>query len=141
MEEEYARFLKSENALLLMLDFVTLVCVLISLFGVFSLVTLDCEQRRKEIAIRKVNGATTRHIMYKFFMKYMLLLLTATAVAFPVGYLIMKPWVENYVLQTSFDWWIYPAILLSLATLISLCTSWRIWKASNQNPAETIKSE
>lgn len=141
MEEEYAKFLKSENALLLMLDFVTLVCVLISLFGVFSLVTLDCEQRRKEIAIRKVNGATTRHIMYKFFMKYMLLLLTATAVAFPVGYLIMKPWVENYVLQTSFDWWIYPAILLSLATLISLCTSWRIWKASNQNPAETIKSE
>lgn len=83
MEEEYAKFLKSENALLLMLDFVTLVCVLISLFGVFSLVTLDCEQRRKEIAIRKVNGATTRHIMYKFFMKYMLLLLTATAVCIP----------------------------------------------------------
>lgn len=141
MEEEYARFLKSENALLLMLDFVTLVCILISLFGVFSLVTLDCEQRRKEIAIRKVNGATTRHIMRKFFLKYMLLLFIASAIAFPVGYLIMKPWVENYVLQTSIDWWIYPAILLSLAALITLCTSWRIWKASNQNPAETIKSE
>lgn len=141
MEEEYAKFLKSENALLLMLDFVTLVCVLISLFGVFSLVTLDCEQRRKEIAIRKVNGATTRHLMHKFFMKYMLLLFIASCIAFPTGYLIMKPWVENYVLQTSFDWWVYPAILLSMATLITLCTSWRIWKASNQNPAETIKSE
>lgn len=141
MEEEYAKFLKSENALLLMLDFVTLVCILISLFGVFSLVTLDCEQRRKEIAIRKVNGATTRHIMRNFFLKYMLLLFIASAVAFPVGYLIMKPWVQNYVLQTSIDWWIYPAILLSLILLITLCTSWRIWRASNQNPAETIKSE
>lgn len=141
MEEEYAKFLKSENALLLMLDFVTLVCILISLFGIFSLVTLDCEQRRKEIAIRKVNGATTRHIMRNFFLKYMLLLFIASAVAFPVGYLIMKPWIQNYVLQTSIDWWIYPAILLSLILLITLCTSWRIWRASNQNPAETIKSE
>ena len=48
MEEEYEKFLKSENALLMMLDFVTLVCVLISLFGVFSLVTLDCENAGKK---------------------------------------------------------------------------------------------
>lgn len=141
MEEEYQKFLKSENALLMMLDFVTLVCVLISLFGVFSLVTLDCEKRRKEIAIRKVNGAVTPHIMQSFLLKYMLLLLAASAIAFPVGYLIMKPWVEGYVLQTRIDFWIYPAIWLSLALLIITCTGWRIWNAANQNPAEVIKSE
>ena len=129
MEEEYGKFLKSENALLMMLDFVTLVCVLISLFGVFSLVTLDCEKRRKEIAIRKVNGAVTPHIMQSFLLKYMLLLLVASAIAFPTGYLIMKPWVESYVLQTNIDFWIYPAIWLVLAALITLCTGWRIWRA------------
>ncbi|WP_278668551.1 ABC transporter permease [Parabacteroides goldsteinii] len=141
MEEEYGKFLKSENALLMMLDFVTLVCVLISLFGVFSLVTLDCEKRRKEIAIRKVNGAVTPHIMQSFLLKYMLLLLVASAIAFPTGYLIMKPWVESYVLQTRIDFWIYPVIWLVLAALITLCTGWRIWRAANQNPAEVIKSE
>lgn len=141
MEEEYQKFLKSENALLLMLDFVTVVCVLISLFGVFSLVTLDCERRRKEIAIRKVNGAETGHIVKAFLLKYMLFLLIASAVAFPVGYLIMKPWIEGYVLQTSIDFWIYPAIWLSLALLIITCTGWRIWNAANQNPAEVVKSE
>lgn len=141
MEEEYQKFLQSENALLLMLDFVTLVCVLISLFGVFSLVTLDCEQRRKEIAIRKVNGALTKSIMLAFFRRYMLLLAIASAVAFPIGYLIMKSWIENYALQTSIDCWIYPAIWFSLALLIILCTGWQIARAANQNPAETIKSE
>lgn len=141
MEEEYQKFLQSENALLLMLDFVTLVCVLISLFGVFSLVTLDCEQRRKEIAIRKVNGALTKSIMLALFRRYMLLLAIAAAVAFPIGYLIMKPWIENYALQTSIDCWIYPAIWLSLALLIILCTGWQIARAANQNPAKTIKSE
>ena len=49
MEEEYEKFLKSEKALLKMLDFVTIVCILISLFGVFSQVTLDCEQKKNEI--------------------------------------------------------------------------------------------
>lgn len=141
MEEEYNKFLKSENALLIMLDFVTLVCVLISLFGVFSLVTLDCEKRRKEIAIRKVNGAVTFNIMQAFIQKYMSLLIIASAVAFPVGYLIMKPWIESYVLQTRIDFWIYPAIWLILAALIILCTGWRIWRAANQNPAEVVKSE
>lgn len=141
MEEEYQKFLKSENALLLMLDFVTVVCVLISLFGVFSLVTLDCERRRKEIAIRKVNGAETGHIVKAFLLKYMFFLLIASAVAFPVGYLIMKPWIEGYVLQTSIDFWIYPAIWLSLALLIITCTGWRIWNTANQNPAEVVKSE
>lgn len=141
MEEEYQKFLKSENALLMMLDFVTLVCVLISLFGVFSLVTLDCEKRRKEIAIRKVNGAETGHIMKAFLLKYMFLLVIASVIAFPVGYLIMKPWIEGYVLQTSIDFWIYPAIWLALALLIITCTGWRIWKAANQNPAEVVKSE
>lgn len=141
MEEEYQKFLKSENALLMMLDFVTVVCVLISLFGVFSLVTLDCEKRRKEIAIRKVNGAETGHIIKVFLLKYMLFLLIASTIAFPIGYLIMKPWIEGYVHQTRIDFWIYPAIWSSLALLIITCTGWRIWNAANQNPAEVIKSE
>lgn len=48
MEEEYEKFLKSEKALLKMLDFVTIVCILISLFGVFSQVTLTANRRRKK---------------------------------------------------------------------------------------------
>ena len=83
-------FLKSEKALLKMLDFVTLVCILISLFGVFSQVTLDCEQRRKEIAVRKVNGATASDIMSLFFATNLRLLCIASVIAFPVSYLIMK---------------------------------------------------
>lgn len=54
MEETYDNYLKSEQTLLKLLSCVAVVCILIAVFGVFSLVTLACEQRRKEIAIRKV---------------------------------------------------------------------------------------
>lgn len=141
MEEEYEKFLKSEQALLKMLDFVTLVCILISLFGVFSQVTLDCEQRRKEIAVRKVNGATASDIMRLFFATNLRLLCIASIIAFPAGYLIMKSWIENYVLQATISWWLYPAIWLVLVLLLTLCTGWRIHRAANQNPAEVIKTE
>ena len=57
-EEEYNKYLRSESALMTLLGIVSIVCVIISIFGIFSQVTLSCEQRRKEIAIRKVNGAT-----------------------------------------------------------------------------------
>ncbi len=73
-EEEYDKYLRSEDALMKLLSFVSLVCVIISVFGVFSLVTLSCEQRQKEIAIRKVNGAQIRHILQMFFREYLLLI-------------------------------------------------------------------
>lgn len=140
-EEEYDKFLQSENALIKLLDFVTVVCILISVFGIFSLVTLNCEQRRREIAVRKVNGATARMIIRMFFKEYMLLLCLAACIALPVGYLIMKPWLENYVIQTEISAWIYPVLLICLIFIITLCISWRIWKAAGRNPAEVIKSE
>ncbi|MCG4890090.1 FtsX-like permease family protein [Parabacteroides merdae] len=141
MEEEYEKFLKSEKALLKMLDFVTIVCILISLFGVFSQVTLDCEQKKKEIAVRKVNGAEASDIMRMFFAGNLRLLCIASVIAFPASYLIMKSWIENYVLQAAISWWLYPVIWGVLVLLLTLCTGWRIQKAANQNPAEVIKSE
>lgn len=140
-EEEYGKYLRSENALMKLLSFVSLVCVLISIFGIFSLVTLSCEQRQKEIAIRKVNGAQIYHILQMFFREYLLSLVIAAIIAFPMGYFLMKNWIESYVRQTTINSWIYVVIFVVVALLILLCVVWRVWKAAIQNPAEVIKSE
>ncbi len=140
-EEEYAKYLASEDMLMKLLLVVSIVCVLVSVFGIFSLVTLSCERRRKEIAIRKVNGARVGDILRMFAREYLLLLLAASAVAFPVGYAVMKQWLQGYVRQTSIAWWIYLSIFLAIALIIALCIGWRVWLAARQNPAEVVKSE
>lgn len=140
-EEEYGKYLRSEDALMKLLSFVSLVCVLISVFGIFSLVTLSCEQRQKEIAIRKVNGAQIRHILQMFFREYFLLLIIAAVIAFPMGYVVMRQWIETYVRQTAINGWVYVGIFAVMAIIILFCIIWRIWKAARQNPAEVIKSE
>lgn len=81
-EEEYNKYLRSESALMTLLGIVSIVCVIISIFGIFSQVTLSCEQRRKEIAIRKVNGATIGSILQMFIKEYFVLLLVAALIAF-----------------------------------------------------------
>jgi len=140
-EEEYTGYLKSEDTLIKLLSFIAIVCMLIAAFGIFSLVTLSCEQRRKEIAVRKVNGAAIKDILLMFVKEYMLLLIIASVIAFPVGYVLMKRWLENYVEQTVISTWIYFAIFGGIMIVIFACIGWRVWQAARQNPAEVIKSE
>ena len=140
-EEEYNKFLTSENALLRMLTILSLVCILISVFGIYSQIVLTCEQRRKEIAIRKVNGAHMKDILAMFAKEYATLLTIASVIAFSIGYAIMKDWLESYTLQTPVSWWIFASIFVGIAIVVAISIGYRVWKAANENPAEVVKSE
>ena len=140
-EEIYDSYLKSENALIKLLSFVSAICVLICIFGFVSLVSLTCEERRKEIAIRKINGATVGDIISMFAKEYSLLLLIGATIAFTAGYFIMQRWLEHYVKQTSIPAWIYLAIVAVMALVIVLCVGWQVYKTSVENPADVVKSE
>ena len=137
-EEEYDKIILSELTLRQLMAAVSMVCILISLFGIWSMIMLNCEQRRKEIAVRKVFGATAGQVLWQFFSEYMLLLVIAAFVAFPIGYVCMKPWVEQYVLQTTMPWWLFAGIFLAVALLVNLCIGWRVWKTAHAHPADEI---
>ena len=139
--EAYDEYLTSERSLMKLLAFVSVVCIVISLFGVYSHVTLACERRRKEIAIRKVNGATAWLIMQSFLKQYVWMLLLSCLIAFPVGTLVMRRWLEQYVEQTTINGWLYGLIMVILALFIGLCTGRSVWRAAHENPAEVIKRE
>lgn len=141
MEEVYDTYMKSERTLCQLLSIVSFICIAIAVFGIFSLVTLSCEQRRKEIAIRKVNGANVRVILNLFFKEYLILLSVASILAFPLGYVLMRRWLEEYVKQTPIEGWLYAVIFIGMGLVIFLSIIWRVWKAARQNPAEVIKSE
>lgn len=140
-EEVYNNYLRSEEMLTRLLSFASLVCILTAMFGIYSLVTLTCEQRRKEIAIRKVNGATIWSILFLFFREYLIMLCIAALFAFPITYVIIKQWILNYVRQVSISPLPFILILIGLALTVIAGISWRVWKAANENPAEVIKNE
>lgn len=76
-----------------------------------------------------------------FLREYMTILALAAIIAFAAGYVVMKHWLEGYVIQAAITWWIYVAILAAMIVIISISIGWRIWQAARQNPATVIKSE
>ena len=120
---------------------VTLVAILIAVFGIYSIITLACRQRRKEIAIRKVHGAKLRDILSMFVREYGLILAISAAVAFAVGYIIMHGWLEQYVRRITIGPHYYLLILIVTALLIALCVGSRVLSTARENPADVVKSE
>lgn len=138
-EESYKQFISSELSLCYFLIIVSGICVFIAICGVFSIVSLACEHRRKEIAVRKINGAKVATITKMFVKEYLLTLLASAAVAFPLSYYVMHLWLIQYVKQVPVTIWVFIAILLAMALLIMVTVFSHIWKASRENPSEVIK--
>ncbi|MCQ2212537.1 MAG: hypothetical protein MJZ36_02740 [Bacteroidaceae bacterium] len=138
-EEEYDTFLQSERTLCRLLMLVTVVCVLIAVFGMFSTISLACERRRKEVALRKIHGAGTWDIYRLFLREYMYMLIIGGIIAFPIGYYLMHLWQMQYVRQAPVPLWLYPAILTAMALLIFLTVFWQIRKVAKVEAEMVLK--
>ena len=141
MEELYAEYTRSERYLLILLSIMTSVAILIAVFGIYSMVTLACNRRRKEIAICKVNGATVKEIFMLFFKQYLWITIAASAVAFPVGVYVMQRWLEQYTRRVSLEWWLFIGVFALVLLIVITSMIFRVVKAAKENPAVVVKSE
>lgn len=140
-EEAYNENLQSEFALCSLLLIVTGVCIAIAVVGIFSIVSLACERRRKEVALRKIHGATMWRIYRLFLGEYMGLLVIGGVIAFPIGHYLMHQWQMQYVKQAPIPLWLYPGILAAMALLILVTVFRQIWKVAKAEPDVALKSE
>ena len=118
-----------------------LIAILISSMGLFGLSLFDVQQRYHEIAIRKVNGATTVTVMQMLLRKYYKLLGIAFLVAMPLSWIAINKYLEDFANKAPVSWWIF-ALALTVTAGISLATLiWQIHKAAQTNPAEAMNAE
>ena len=140
-EAEYRKMLEPEYNILKLLSIVFVVSLFMALFGIYALVVQACEKHRKEIAIRKVNGARVIDILSLFFSQYMQQVVVAAIIAFPIGFWVIKRWLEQYALQTEINFWVFLAVFFTTALLVTACVAWHVWRAANENPAHVIRKE
>ena len=116
-------------------------CLVITLIGVFCMTMFETEYRRKEIGIRKVFGSSTGEILQMFCRHYSLLLVVSFVVAAPVAWYIGRQWLQGFAERTPIYWWIFPLALLvvGLVTLFTVVT--QSWRTANENPVNSIKTE
>ncbi len=132
---------RTEVRLQKLFRYFTILAVFIGCLGLFGLTSFTAEQRKKEIGIRKVLGASISGIIamqVRDFTKWVLL---AVVIAWPIGYFVMNSWLQNFAYRFTLGIDIF---LLSafLALMISIATvSYQTVKAAVANPAEAIKYE
>ena len=131
----------SENASLQLFTLLALFCTLISIFGLYSISSSNMEQRRKEIAIRKVMGASAGQIIKMFFQEYLTIALIANLLALPFAWLFMQSWLQQYAYRSHISVWMFLLIVLSSIILIIGTVLYQTIQAARNNPAEVIKSE
>ena len=119
----------------------SIVCLIITLLGVYSAITLDTERRQKEVAIRKVNGAGLKEIIILFARLYVWVLGISAVFAFPIVYLILQQWKQLYLVFFNDGILYWGGILLGVTTITALTVIFRILKIARINPATIIKSE
>lgn len=141
VEDEIQTLYDKDKQVAFIYSVFALIAILISSLGLFGLSLFDIQQRYKEIAIRKVNGATTTIITGMLLRKYYLLLGIAFLIATPLSWLAISKYMESYANKAPLSWWIF-AIAFLITACISLFTLiWQIRKAARTNPAEAIKTE
>jgi len=119
----------------------TLLTLIILMMGILAMSLYFVRQKEKEIAIRKVNGATEKEVMLMLNMNFIIRILIAFAIAVPFSYYIMQRWLENFAYKGS----LHPLIFVFSGIFIGLLSvvfvSLQSWKAATANPVKAIKSE
>ena len=115
--------------------------IIIACLGLFGISTIIIQLKTKEIGIRKVNGASSRDILYMLSKEFVQWIIIALIIASPVSWYILKEWAKNYPYKVDLSWWIFP-----LAGIIALVFAWisisyYTVKAARQNPVEVLRYE
>ena len=132
---------RKEKALSELISIFTLIAIIISLMGVFGLVMFETQYRRREIALRRVNGATVKEILAMFCSRFAKTVLVCFAVAAPVSWIIVDRYLATFAHRCPMYWWVFVLALLAVLSVTVGVVILRSWKASTADPAEALKSE
>lgn len=132
---------KKEKALSDLISLFTLIAIIISLMGVFGLVMFETQYRRREIALRRVNGATVQEIMAMFCSRFVKIVLVCFAVAAPISWVIVDRYLATFAHRCPMYWWVFALALVAVLAVTIGVVVIRSWKAATADPAEALKTE
>ena len=141
VDQHVARLYDKVKRQTVLVSLFALLSVVISLMGVFGIVLFETQHRRREIAVRRVFGASASGIVWMLNRRYAFIVAVCSVAAMPVAWYAVARWMERFVNRTGISWLIYlGSLLLVLAITLALVTL-RSWRAANENPSRVLGGE
>jgi putative ABC transport system permease protein len=119
----------------------TILAIFVSCLGLFGMASFTAEQRTKEIGIRKVLGASIPNIISLISRDFLVLLLIANVIAWPVAYYLMDKLLNNYAYRTSIALWVFvvSSMMTVFIALLTVCV--KIVRVAHSNPVDSLRYE
>ena len=141
LDEWIENMYQSEQSLGKLITIASFVALLIAIIGIIGLVFFETQFIRKEIAVRRVNGATVGSILKMINKKYLIMAGASFVIAAPVAYWLMTAWRKGFAYQAPVPVWIFLVALLAVAAITLAVVTLQSWRAANANPVESLKNE
>lgn len=141
MDEEIDAQYARERRITTIVGLFTVLAVVIALMGVFGIVLFEAQHRRREVAVRKVMGATTAEVLRLFNRRYVRLVAVCFVVAAPVGYWAVDRWLASFAYRMPIRWWIFVAAFAVVLAVTVATVTFCSWRTAGENPADAVKSE
>ena len=141
MDENFGQMYNAEEKLANLIWIFTVLAIFVGCMGLFGLAAFSAEQRKKEIGIRKVLGASVLNIVGLLSKSFLSIVLTSCLLAFPIAWWAMHNWLQDFSYQIEIGWWVF--VLAGVAALfVALCTvSFQAIKAAVANPVKSLRTE
>jgi putative ABC transport system permease protein len=141
MDERIEQQYRSEMRIGKLSGAFTLLAILITCIGLFAIAGHSAQRKNKEIGIRISVGASGRSIIRQFVLNYMKWVGIANLVAWPLSWLFMRNWLNNFAFRTEVQWQVFIFAALISAFVSVLTVAWHAWNTSRTDPVLALKCE
>jgi putative ABC transport system permease protein len=141
VDENFDSLYRKEDKFSKTIQYFSILAVFIACLGLLGLSSFTAQNRRKEIGIRKVNGASTLGLIALLTKDFSLLILIAFVIAVPVSYFFASRWLDNFAYRTDIGVWIFIFAGLSALAMAIITVSYHTIKAALTNPVDSLRYE
>jgi putative ABC transport system permease protein len=141
LDEQFAKLYRNDRAFANMFTHFTVLAIVIAGLGLFALSAFTAEQRKKEIGIRKVMGASNTSLLVKLSSEFMLLVIVAFVAASVIAYFVMNQWLQDFQYRIEIGIGTFAAALAASVLIAFLTVSYQYLKAALANPSDSLRTE
>lgn len=141
LDEAIGNLYQKETNLNKLITIASVLSLLICVIGILGLVYFETQFRRKEIALRRVHGATVGEVLRMINRYYVIICTVCFIVAAPLAWFIARKWVEGFTYQCPVYAWIFIVAYAALLAITVGVVTLQSHRAVSKNPVDSIKNE
>ena len=115
------------------------VTLFVTLTGLFGMVMLDCMYRRRELALRRVYGASTGNQLWRMLRNQLVICVVCFGAAIPLAVSLFHKWQQHFAFKSDTPTWVFIAVFLTITLLALAITAWQTLRTLKEEPTEVIQ--